>query len=1408
MNQSRLLRYVLITLALLAPVMPAFAQTVTTFNVNSTADTRDQTIDSTCFTGKYLDAGNTVKECTLRAALDEANASPNATYVINLPAGTYAATTTVSCPFGAGAYTGTPFCLAANITLNGADPATTILDGGGSDRTVFVGYLASNYNGATSTYTTVSNYTVAINNVTVQNGVGNGGYTFSGGGGIYSTSNLTVSNSILTRNTSTVDYGSAIENNRGNMVLTGCTIKANSGTAVYAAQNSGDLSIDLSQLLQNVGASTLQTYYSPSLHISNSTFSGNQASGNAVVGPYGTPTTVVNTTVSNNSGNAFYLSTSVSDKRPLTLNNDTVYGNSGTYGIIADVLYLSNSIITGQLSVNGSTYYDLGHNLLQSADNLPGSTNDPTTQIGVDPMLGYLETDGGTIPVMRPGPGSPALAGGSTAAPGSSTSGACTALDANGYGRGKVGGVCTIGAAEPLAGLQILKITPASGGIGGQVTLQVAGSGFDPGSTFVLKNGGTTLTPAQVTVSIDTYGIGGALDLTNAAVGSYDVVVTTPTGMVTAAGAFTVQPVSPPQLGAYVLAPSAVRQGLPATYFLNYSNPGNTDVYLVPVFLQTPAAYSGLLLTPLLAPPATNGQVLKDFSNLSITVDPKMTTDRANILLLLPVVPAGSSGTVAFSLTSPPTAAHGSSYTLNASVSAPFGLDSQGTIAANNMSGLLASAQDYALNTYGVTLTAQDLASMATYATSALANEIAAGQQALLLSGGGRPVLFSVSQLVDDVAAYGASLEGYRAQVSPPQVVASAVVHPRGGGGGGGGGNVCSGAPLPPGTSCQDDHKPFPTPPSNGNCNSIVNLLYGDKAPPSCTPPKPPACPSGHCDGNPVNSLDPNEIDGPTGVGTSHYTQANSPFGYSIEFENSATATASAQDVTVTNQIDVSKLDPSTFQLGPISFGPFTLTPPKGSTSFTQAVDLRPNQNVVLNVQAGLNTTSGLATWTFTSLDPATYLATTDATAGFLPPDSNPPAGIGHVTYTINPLAAVADAAQICNSASIVFDTNAAIATTPFCNTKDVSAPTSMVQALPAKSSPMFTVSWTGSDTGSGVGTYTIYVSDNGGAFTAWLTGTAATSGVFTGVPNHTYGFYSIATDLVGNVEAAKTMAEASTFIAIPAASFSVSSLAFGSVTVGSYSSAQVTVTSNGTMDLSITGFTLSDTANFSQSTTCGGTLAVGQTCTVTVTFNPSPSASTTSPTTATLSLVSNAYTAPTPVGLSGQATANVFQSLWIVNGNQTLSNLSNAGNTTSPGTGYAGGGSGIAIDSMGDVWSGTAGGSSVVEFTKAGVLAGNYSGAGISSPAALAISGNYVWVVNANSTVSLLQLNGTAMSPATGFTNISLSTPTGIAIDNSGNVWVTNSGDSSLTEFLGGADPVVTPLATAAKNVTQGARP
>jgi hypothetical protein len=97
----------------------------------------------------------------------------------------------------------------------------------------------------------------------------------------------------------------------------------------------------------------------------------------------------------------------------------------------------------------------------------------------------------------------------------------------------------------------------------------------------------------------------------------------------------------------------------------------------------------------------------------------------------------------------------------------------------------------------------------------------------------------------------------------------------------------------------------------------------------------------------------------------------------------------------------------------------------------------------------------------------------------------------------------------------------------------DLTPPSSSVAALAAFSLPTFTVSWSGSDSagGSGLATYDVFVSDDGGAFAPLLTATALTSTSFTGVDGHTYAFYSVATDDAGNRQATPSGGQASTTV-------------------------------------------------------------------------------------------------------------------------------------------------------------------------------------------------------------------------------------------------------------------------------------
>ena len=115
--------------------------------------------------------------------------------------------------------------------------------------------------------------------------------------------------------------------------------------------------------------------------------------------------------------------------------------------------------------------------------------------------------------------------------------------------------------------------------------------------------------------------------------------------------------------------------------------------------------------------------------------------------------------------------------------------------------------------------------------------------------------------------------------------------------------------------------------------------------------------------------------------------------------------------------------------------------------------------------------------------------------------------------------------------------------------------------------------------------------------------------------------------------------------------------------------------------------------------------------------------------------------------------------------------------------SGYAG--SPFVIDKSGNIW--TVGGSSVSELTSPGTGGtwNAFTGGGIDGPNALAIdaSGN-VWVSNFYNIISEFNSsNGTPVS-STGYSGGGLSQPQDIAIDANANVWLVNYPTSSLSEF------------------------
>jgi hypothetical protein len=171
------------------------------------------------------------------------------------------------------------------------------------------------------------------------------------------------------------------------------------------------------------------------------------------------------------------------------------------------------------------------------------------------------------------------------------------------------------------------------------------------------------------------------------------------------------------------------------------------------------------------------------------------------------------------------------------------------------------------------------------------------------------------------------------------------------------------------------------------------------------------------------------------------------------------------------------------------------------------------------------------------------------------------------------------------------------------------------------------------------------------------------------------------------------------------------------------------------------------------------------------------------------------------PVAVAVDASHNA----WLANQSSTTITRISADGSKVAQVSCCNGASGLAVDQGGDVWVANFFGNSISEVSSSGtVLLNGQTGGGVDHPQAVAIDGaGRVWVGNFHKgTVSEFAgytsaTPGMPLSPAGGLgTDAQLGTPFALAIDQSGNLWVTTAnGANTVTVFVGLATPVKTPL-------------
>jgi sugar lactone lactonase YvrE len=190
-------------------------------------------------------------------------------------------------------------------------------------------------------------------------------------------------------------------------------------------------------------------------------------------------------------------------------------------------------------------------------------------------------------------------------------------------------------------------------------------------------------------------------------------------------------------------------------------------------------------------------------------------------------------------------------------------------------------------------------------------------------------------------------------------------------------------------------------------------------------------------------------------------------------------------------------------------------------------------------------------------------------------------------------------------------------------------------------------------------------------------------------------------------------------------------------------------------------------------------------------------------------------------VGVSVGVAADTAQGAWITSDNGTGSGAHvNSSGTVVFSTECCGSTDSVALDSAGNVWladsedsdaSGDSGGA-ITELASNGTTEQAFiTGGGINVPGHIAIDANQnLWVtnfhappgsgLNVESFTELSGVNsgspGTPISPSTGYgLDADLLVPFSLAIDASGNIWISNTGGNSLVMFFGMAAPTLTPM-------------
>lgn len=438
-----------------------------------------------------------------------------------------------SIQIAAGTYHESGINIFKRLTLNGADAATTIVDGGQNGR-VFLLNANSTLrhltiqNGRTPEDSNIftsgggglrvgTGMNVLLQHVTIQNNATSGSAGL--GGGIFNTGHLTIDQSRILNNTSEGGGGIYHYFVSGAITITHSLIADNQ--ALGSGGGGGGLNISRPiYIADSIIRGNNATYAGGGLMLSNEgealleriTLMDNVASsGGAIFNQATGVSTLLNSTVSGNvaSGNygglyaagtgvhfAIHNSTIAENRRT----NTAGLGQNGVAMVSGAEATLSNSLIANNAERQCSSggILSAGHNL--SSDFFCNLTQ-PGDQQGVDPLLMPLGDYGGPTPTHALRPGSPAIEGGSNAdCPATDQRGVLRPFDGDNSGTA----VCDIGAVEAERQI-VIADTSVLEGTGGMTTavftVTLAPASSQPVTVDYATADGTAVAPADYTAT-------------------------------------------------------------------------------------------------------------------------------------------------------------------------------------------------------------------------------------------------------------------------------------------------------------------------------------------------------------------------------------------------------------------------------------------------------------------------------------------------------------------------------------------------------------------------------------------------------------------------------------------------------------------------------------------------------------------------------------------------------------------------------------------------------------------------------------------------------------------------------------------------------------------------------------------